>query len=173
MHRHILYSKAKRKRTQFPTHTRVFKPHPGGTQRNFTWVNPVLHPAPRSVIVRPYWQLGKTLSINFQFPFLILFLIRFLKQQLRPCIYNVLRNLLKKHRNPVIGRACLETDWNIVRWRTESITLELGNRNETRDYARGLGSTLLKVEVFLPPLLSSLVFLIHEILWTLSLRPLH
>jgi hypothetical protein len=50
---------------------------------------------------------------------------------------------------------------------------ESGNRNKTRDWARGLGSILLKVEVFLPPLLSSLVFSIYKILWTLSLRPLH
>ena len=48
-----------------------------------------------------------------------------------------------------------------------------GNRSETWGWARGLGNTLLKAEVFLPPLLSSLVFSIHEILWTLSLRPLH
>jgi hypothetical protein len=41
---------------------------------------------------------------------------------------------------------------------------ELGNRTETRDYPRGLGSALLNVEAFLPSLLSGLVFSIHKIL---------
>jgi hypothetical protein len=41
---------------------------------------------------------------------------------------------------------------------------ELGNRTETRNLDRGLGSILLKVEAFLAPLLSSLVFSIYEIL---------
>jgi hypothetical protein len=36
-----------------------------------------------------------------------------------------------------------------------------------------MGKVILKVEPFLPSLLSSLVFSIYEIHWTLSLRPLH
>jgi hypothetical protein len=48
-----------------------------------------------------------------------------------------------------------------------------GTRGETWGWAGDLGNTLLKVEALLPSVPLSLVFSIHEILWTLSLWPLH